>query len=317
VVDVGSIEPARLPPPDLDGLDPAWSRLVTVACHDGERTFHVLDSMPDAEPSVPTVLCVHGNPSWSYLWRRLFALPSSYRFVAIDHLDMGYSDRTGTIRRLADRVADLSALTEAMGITGPVTTLAHDWGGPISLGWALAHLDQLAGVILCNTAVHQPENATAPNLIRAARTRGMLQRTTVDTTAFITGTFEVSRPRTPAKIREGFLAPYRRRERRHAIGTFVEDIPLEEEHPSRMALDAIANGLDALADVPALLLWGAKDPVFSDLYLHDLEAPAACRRASLAERQSLRHRGCPGPRRDPFMARRSRFTAAHRPVDRE
>ena len=271
MVAAGSVEPARLPPPDLDALQPTWSRLVTATCTDGERTFHVLDSAPDADPSVPTVLCVHGNPSWSYLWRRMFVADSPFRFVALDHLDMGYSERTGTIRRLADRVADLSALTEAMGITGQVITLAHDWGGPISVGWALANRSQLSGMILCNTAVHQPEKATAPSIIRTTRTRGLLGRATVDTTAFITGAFEMSRPRTPPHIRKGFLAPYDRPDRRVAIKTFVEDIPLEHDHPSRETLDNIADGLTELSDIPSLLLWGAKDPVFSDLYLHDLE----------------------------------------------
>lgn len=272
MVAAGSVEPARLPPPSLDALEPTWSRLVTATCEDGDRTFHVLDSAPEADPTVPTVLCVHGNPSWSYLWRRLFIADSPFRFVAIDHLDMGYSERTGTTRRLADRVSDLSALTHAMGITGQVITLAHDWGGPISVGWALANRDQLSGMILCNTAVHQPDKAAAPSIIRTTRTRGVLGRATVDTTAFITGAFEMSRPRTPQHIRKGFLAPYDRPDRRSAIKTFVEDIPLEHDHPSRETLDRIAAGLRELSDVPSLLLWGAKDPVFSDLYLHDLEA---------------------------------------------
>lgn len=268
----GSLEPAQLPPPDLDALDPAWSRLVTARCADGERTFHVLDSAPDADPSTTTVLCVHGNPSWSYLWRRFFAGDATFRFVALDHIDMGFSERTGTQRRLADRISDLSALTDAMGITGPVITLAHDWGGPISLGWALAHRDQLAGVILTNTAVHQPEGAAAPSVIRAARRPGIVKQATVNSTAFITGAFEMSRPRTPPEVRKGFLAPYATPARRSAIQTFVEDIPLEVDHPSRATLDGIADRLVELRDVPSLLLWGAKDPVFSDLYLHDLEA---------------------------------------------
>ena len=272
MVGAGTVEQAQLPPHNLDALDPAWSRLVTAACADGERTFHVLDSAPEADASVTTVLCVHGNPSWSYLWRRFFGTESSFRFVAPDHLDMGYSERTGTERRLADRVADLTALTDAMGITGHVITLAHDWGGPISLGWALQHREQLTGVILSNTAVHQPEGASAPTVIRTVRRGGIVKRATVDSTAFITGAFEMSRPRTPPEIRKGFLAPYDRPERRAAIQTFVEDIPLEHDHPTRATLDDIASGLSDLGDVPSFLLWGAKDPVFSDLYLHDLEA---------------------------------------------
>lgn len=271
------LEPARLPPNGLPGLELSWSRLETVEIDGTERTFHfldssALDSSAPAQPDELTLLCVHGNPSWSYLWRDLFAnLPTGVRAIAVDHLDMGFSERTGTFRRLAQRIDDLTALTDHLQLTGPVVTVAHDWGGPISLGWALRHLGQLKGVVLTNTAVHQPEGSPAPKLIRAARTPAALQRTTVDTTAFITGAFEMSKPRTPAHIREGFLAPYQTKQRRAAIGQFVEDIPLEDGHPSADTLTAIAEGLEHLEDIPALLLWGAKDPVFSDLYLHDLE----------------------------------------------
>ena len=69
------------------------------------RTFHVLDTpirtrtdidRRAAEP-VGTLLCVHGNPTWSYLWRRLLAAPPpGWRVVAPDQLGMGYSERIGT-----------------------------------------------------------------------------------------------------------------------------------------------------------------------------------------------------------------------------
>ena len=277
MVAAGPTEPARLPPSDLHALNPEWSRLVRAHCTDGERDFHVLDSQPDASSAVPTLLCVHGNPSWSYLWRNVMPAPTSqdlaapYRVVAVDHLDMGYSERTGTFRRLEDRIADLGALTEAMGITGRVITLAHDWGGPISLGWALAHREQLDGVILLNTAVHQPEDAPAPSVIRAARSGPALKRVTVDSTAFISGALELSRPRLAKEVRRGFLAPYSTPERRNAIKHFVEDIPMEPDHPTGPVLDDIADRLSELTEIPSLLLWGAKDPVFSDRYLRDLE----------------------------------------------
>jgi acyl-CoA synthetase (AMP-forming)/AMP-acid ligase II len=51
----------------------------------------------------------------------------------------------------------------------------------------------------------------------------------------------------------------------------VADIPLDENHRSFGALDGVASGMSKLADVPALLLWGTRDPVFSEQYLHDLE----------------------------------------------
>ncbi len=226
-----------------------------------------------------TVLAVHGNPTWSYTWRHLAAaLPADVRLIAPDQLDMGYSARSGRTRRLADRIADLLGLTDALQLSGDVVVVAHDWGGPVSLGWLQAELARtdspinLVGLVLTNTAVHQPPDASAPTVIRTARTPGILRRATVDTTAFLRGMFELSNPRTPAAVRRGYLAPYDTAERRAAIATFVEDIPLESDHPTAATLDAIADGLTGLGDLPTLLVWGAGDRVFSDLYLHDLES---------------------------------------------
>ncbi len=266
------LEPAQLPPAGIEGLRPEWSRLVTVPTTDSVgRTWHILDNQVE-HPRI-TLLCVHGNPSWSYLWRTLLEYaPSDVRVIAVDQLDMGFSERTGRVRRLQTRVDDLSELTAELGIDGPVVTVAHDWGGPISLGWAIRHLDQLTGVILLNTAVSQPEGSAVPTLIRIARSPLVLAPLTVLTGGFITGALAMSKPQPAAGIRKGFHAPYQSAKRREAIGEFVKDIPLKPSHPSADALDVVAKGLDVLADVPALLLWGPRDKVFSDLYLHDLEA---------------------------------------------
>ncbi len=267
----GPIEAARLPPPGLAGLDPGWSRLITVRSTDRtERTWHVLDN--DVEDPHLTLLCVHGNPSWSYLWRNVIAgAPTGVRVVAMDQLGMGFSERTGDIRRLSTRVDDLCDLTDALRIATPVVAVAHDWGGPVSLGWAQRHLDKLAGIVLMNTAVHQPSGSPAPAAIRLARRPGVLRRVTVDTSAFITTALEMSRPRLAPEVRSAFRTPYETPDRRHAIAHFVEDIPLDPGDPSANALDSVAAGMDSLGEVPALLLWGPRDLVFSDLYLHDLE----------------------------------------------
>ncbi|MEA2003240.1 MAG: alpha/beta fold hydrolase, partial [Actinomycetota bacterium] len=236
-----------------------------------QRTWHLLDNKVE-NPSI-TVLCVHGNPTWSYFWRSLVAgAPADVRVVAVDQLDMGYSERTGTVRRLQERIDDLGALTKAMGITGPVVTVAHDWGGPISLGWAAQNRGQLAGVVLMNTAVHQPAGSPAPALIRIARSRAVLDQLCVRTRGFVAGTLRLARSRLPRAIRSAYYAPYGSAKRRRAIGTFVADIPLEPDHPSNAALEAVAAALAEMQDVPALLLWGPSDPVFSDRYLRDLQA---------------------------------------------
>jgi acyl-coenzyme A synthetase/AMP-(fatty) acid ligase/pimeloyl-ACP methyl ester carboxylesterase len=271
-VNTGSTSPATLPDSGLDGLDPRWSRLVTTPQLDGfGRAWHVLDNQV-VDPEF-TLLCVHGNPTWSYLWRDLLAqAPPQVRVIAIDHLDMGFSERTGTTRRLEQRIEDLCALTDELELTGPVVTVAHDWGGPISLGWALRHQDQLGGIVLMNTAVHQPSGSPAPTLIRMVRTPGLLERICTTTPTFVRGTMALTRPRVARPIRDAYEAPYGSADRRAAIAAFVEDIPLDSDHPSQHILDRIAADLDQLEDVPALLLWGPSDPVFSDLYLRDLAA---------------------------------------------
>ena len=108
---------------DAGGIDARWSRVVDVP-GTPTRSWHLLDNAATlaAEP-VGTLLCVHGNPTWSYLWRRLVAAGARgerpWRVVAVDQLEMGFSERTGDTHRLADRVAELGALTDALGLSGP------------------------------------------------------------------------------------------------------------------------------------------------------------------------------------------------------
>ena len=275
---------ATLPPHPLPGLDPAFSRLVQVpgAGAAPTRTWHVLDNGPRlAELGVEprgTVLCVHGNPTWSYLWRRLvsdatdaaIASPAdAWRVVAVDQLDMGFSERTGEPRPLATRIADLGALTGELGLTGPVVTLGHDWGGVVSLGWAVDHPDALASVAVLNTAVHQPETLAIPAPLRLALRRSLLTRSTVDTPAFLETTLALAHPALPADVRDAFRSPYRGAARRGGIGGFVADIPVGPEHESFAELERVAAGVAAL-EVPALFLWGPRDPVFGEQYLADL-----------------------------------------------
>ncbi|MBT1546708.1 alpha/beta fold hydrolase [Curtobacterium aurantiacum] len=277
-------------PPSLPDLDPAWSRLVTVPAWSADRrggtdraarTWHLLDTAGSlaalgVEP-VGTILCVHGNPTWSYLWRSVLrtslevaqAGGPAWRVVAVDQLDMGFSERTGVERGLAQRVADLGALTDELGLAGPVVTLGHDWGGVVSLGWAVDHPDVLVAAMTCNTAVHQPDDAPIPAPLRLALGPGMLGRATVVTPAFLETTLAIAHPKLDRATADGYRAPYRGAARRGGIGGFVADIPVDARHRSAPELDRIAAGVAAL-DVPVLLLWGPRDPVFLERYLDDL-----------------------------------------------
>ncbi|MET4639781.1 acyl-coenzyme A synthetase/AMP-(fatty) acid ligase/pimeloyl-ACP methyl ester carboxylesterase [Mycetocola sp. 2940] len=279
----GAMLPATLPPAGLDELDPTFSRVVRApeGGASADRGWHVLDNARrlaelGVEP-VGTILCVHGNPTWSYLWRRLVSQATdvaanggdAWRVIAVDQLDMGYSERTGTRRPLVRRVQDLDDLTTALDLGGPVITLGHDWGGVVSLGWAVNHPDLLAGVMLLNTAVHQPEQSPIPAPLRLALQPAVLGGATVSTPAFLETTLALAHPPLAAPIKNGYRAPYRGAGRRGGIGGFVADIPVDADHESWPELERIASGVAGLR-VPALMLWGPRDPIFSDRYLDDL-----------------------------------------------
>ncbi|QYF75571.1 alpha/beta fold hydrolase [Cryobacterium sp. PAMC25264] len=287
-----ALVPASVPPSGLPGLEAAWSRIVDVresGLDNGlaggptgdSHAWHLLDNGErlaelGLEP-VGTVLCVHGNPTWSYLWRDLVAQATAsaaaggeaWRVIAVDQLDMGYSERTGVARPLARRVQDLDDLTRTLALTGPVVTFGHDWGGVVSLGWAVDHPELLAGVMLLNTAIHQSETEAIPAPLRLALARGMLSAGTVLTPAFLDTTLALGHPALPAAVKNAYRAPYRGPARRGGIGGFVADIPVDAGHDSYAELDRIAEALRQLT-VPALMLWGPRDPIFSDRYLDDL-----------------------------------------------
>jgi acyl-coenzyme A synthetase/AMP-(fatty) acid ligase/pimeloyl-ACP methyl ester carboxylesterase len=238
--------------------------------------MHILDT--GAGPDIElTLVCVHGNPTWSYLWRNFLAQsPPNIRVIALDHLGMGYSERLDSDRVLEQRVDDLTRLVRALEITTPIMSLAHDWGGPISLGWVEREIHSgdhdISGVILLNTAVHQPEKFNNPTIIRLARARGLLAPITEYTQGFVFGTRILSGSKMSREVAAGFRAPYRTRESRKAIHGFVADIPFEKNHVSRGPLDQIAMKLNLLSKTPVLMCWGPNDPVFSDLYLRDLKS---------------------------------------------
>jgi pimeloyl-ACP methyl ester carboxylesterase len=90
------------------------------------------------------------------------------------------------------------------------------------------------------------------------------------TPLFVRATTSLTWPRPPKDVRDAFAAPYGTVAGRLGVSEFVADIPFAADHPSRPTLDAIAGGIAEL-DVPALLLWGPRDPVFLEEHLRDLQ----------------------------------------------
>ncbi len=251
------------------GCPPFWSRTVDVSSHDGAvHRWHLLDR-PGTDPASPTVLCLHGNPTWSFVWSRLLReLDPALRVIAPDHLSMGWSERVGP-RRYADRVADVNDLLRALDLQGPVWIVAQDWGGAIAMGVAVEHPELVVGLVLSNTGIAVPEGRRAPWLIRLAAANGVHRFATRDTSLFVRGTALLSGRRLNRIQRRALALPYRTRVSRQAVAEFVGDVPFDDRHPSAAALASVASRLGSL-DIPVRLVWGARDPVFNDDFAEDL-----------------------------------------------
>lgn len=260
--------------PDLDGVDPRLHRTRVVNDSFGEaRRWHYLDNADLlAERGITprgTLLAVHGNPTSSYLFRSLYRDSIDWRVIAVDQLEMGYSERTERTRRLQDRITDLSLFTDALDVRGPVITVGHDWGGIVSIGWALDNRHDVIGMILTNTAIYQGLGESLPASLQLATAPGFLPLSTSSTDAFLRTTVNLSRPRLSPEVQHGYYAPYRGAARRRGIEAFVADVPAGADHPSRATLERLAKGLRSMK-VPTLMVWGPRDVVFSDRYLRDL-----------------------------------------------
>jgi len=117
---------------------------------DGLRLAH-LD-----EGEGPPVLLLHGEPTWSYLWRH--AIPplvnAGYRVIAPDHAGFGRSDKPVALDWYSyDRhVAVAADLLEQLDLRG-ATIVVHDWGGPIGLRLAVEHPDRIDRIVVTDTGL--------------------------------------------------------------------------------------------------------------------------------------------------------------------
>lgn len=236
---------------------------------DNGLALHYVDEGPrDADP----VLFVHGNPTWSFYWRKLVrAFSGEQRCIAVDHIGCGFSEKPGDWSyRLSDHVANLEALVLALDLRR-ITLVVHDWGGPIGLGFAERHKHRIARLVVLNTAAFPNDmwGGRAPWRIRACRTPLLGDLAVRGLNAFARmATFmavEKHEHMTPV-VKAGFLAPYDSYANRIATLRFVEDIPLSRSHPTYATLAGIANGLESLRDLPMCIVWGERDWCFTPAF---------------------------------------------------
>lgn len=215
----------------------------------------------------PAVVMIHGNPSWSFLYRNLIlALRPNFRCLALDNLGCGLSEKPQRADyRLAAHVERAAAWIESCGVEN-FHLVVHDWGGPIGLGAAARIPDKVRSISILNTAAFSfraiPFRIAvcrwpllgallvrgANGFVRAARTM-----TTVEPL--------------PEAVQEGFAWPYRSWKERVAIHRFVRDIPMSPRHPSWQTLKEIEASLENWKKIPVQILWGMRDWCFHTEFL--------------------------------------------------
>lgn len=238
----------------------------------GGHRLHYLDE-GEGDP----VVMVHGNPTWSFYYRKLvLALRSSHRCIVPDHIGMGMSDKPSDDRyeyTLERRVDDLEALLDGLGIDRNVTLVLHDWGGMIGMAWAARHPERVARLVLLNTAAFPlPAGRRFHLPLRFTRTSlgGLLVRR-FNAFSAVASRVCVTRAPMPADVRDAYTAPYDSFEDRIATLRFVQDIPLAPGDPGYEIVRETAERLPLFRDLPALICWGEKDFVFDDAFLREWE----------------------------------------------
>jgi haloalkane dehalogenase len=214
-----------------------------------------------------TLVFLHGNPTWSFLWREaILDLRGSYRCLAVDHLGCGLSDKPeaepySLAEHIARTVAWIRSLTN-----GPVHLVAHDWGGAISVGVARELGKSVRSLSLLNTAAFR--FARIPLRISVCRWPIIGVPLVRGANAFVraAGYMTTERPLSPA-VRAGYAFPYNSWANRVAVNRFVQDIPMGPKHPSWETLGDVEAHLQDWRERPVQLIWGLQDWCFNKAIL--------------------------------------------------
>lgn len=211
----------------------------------------------------PAVVFLHGNPTWSFLWRHLITrlVRSGFRCIAPDYLGFGLSEKPaqdGFSYRPSAHAACVEALIEGLALDG-VTLVMHDWGGPIGAAYATRHPERVQRLVLFNTWMW-PRRDWRFRLFSTAL-GGPVGRFAIEQGNFF------ARAVMPAVFgRRGRLAPAVHRHYLAAAASPAERtghrVFAKALIGERAWLSWLWNQRAALAEKPALLVWGMRDPAF-------------------------------------------------------
>jgi haloalkane dehalogenase len=219
---------------------------------DGLR-MHYLDE-GEGDP----VLLLHGEPTWSFLYRKMIPpLAAVARCIAPDYFGFGRSDKpTERSWYSYDRhVASITRLVDELDLRD-ITLVVQDWGGPVGFRFAVENPERVAKIVVMNTGI----GARAPN-DEWLRFQSFMRRVGTEIVAGQLIRMSLVQPTTD-EIIAAYDAPFPVPESRIGIVQFPELVATSSDHPSGPAMLDVRDRLREL-DRPALVLFGDGDPIFS------------------------------------------------------
>jgi haloalkane dehalogenase len=254
-----------------DELFPFESRFVDI---DGHR-IHYVD-----EGSGPTLLFLHGNPTWSFDYSRIIdLLQHEFRCIAVDYPGFGLSQAAPGYRYLpVDHAHVIGTFVEALSLNG-ATLVAHDWGGPIGLATAQRRPEVFNRLVLTNTwawPVEAPLVQIMSHVMGSPVGRLLIRQLNLFVNVMIPVGHRLTRPtdQQMAHYQQALGSP----SRREASAVFPREITA-----SRAFLADVESRLAGLADLPTLIIWGDSDFAFGNNELRRWEQTFTDRRTVIVK----------------------------------
>jgi haloalkane dehalogenase len=216
--------------------------------------MHYLD-----EGAGDPVLLLHGEPTWSYLYRRMIPpLSARFRVIAPDYLGFGRSDKPLQIEDYTYdlHVASIHALVDRLDLRH-ITVVVQDWGGPIGLRVAVESKDRFARLVVLNTGLFASRGWPTPGFMQW---RNFAERVGREMPVGRIIQSATSRELDDETLR-AYEAPWPVSESKAGVAAFPLLVPLTQDDPNAAAMLRVMDALRAW-DVPALVCWSDGDPVF-------------------------------------------------------
>lgn len=227
-----------------------------------EHRFLDLDGTPIhyvSEGSGETLLFLHGNPAWSFLYRKMIAaLSPEFRCVALDFPGYGMSGvPAGYTFTPREHSLVLESFVERFGLAD-ITMMVQDWGGPIGFGFAGRRPDLVRRVIIGNTfawpLVDLPRIQVFSWIMGGPIGRTLTRWFNFVPRFFFWRGFAV----TPEpEVLDLYMAPWRDPKRREPAVVGPRQLIAAAPY-----LAEVEAGLARLAGKPALIVWGTRDFAF-------------------------------------------------------